>query len=555
MSGKGGAGKVYFILYLAVLLELLIIIVERDDAEEELRKEKLALEQKTKRIQLIAETIINSLRSSATSVSSTSDQTYVLGDEKEANGREFSVRVRVSDPLRDSVRELDLHLLRNDAEMSTVNIANDPVTYPRERIGQDYIFKYNFKPGYGEGKYTLRFDAKTNQIVGVTPQASPDDTVKIGAVHLTVKELKEVKDGITENMALRGYIDSLLNGQYENFATNIGTNEFTVNVKKKEAKVTDQLTIFPQEQDFASFPGLELPNPVKIEGATIGGPQGVSVSKIDGPGDIRKIDSTYYWVWKPDAGAVGQTYTVKLKGHANRGGGAKDDAVTSFTVSVKKLELANAAPYWPGNPKKEGTPYTAVEFKANEKFANLDGIYKTELYMNGQKVAESNEPTASFTPEFQKDEGKSLQVKAYYKSNFMKDFIQIDDKTFKIAAPPLIAVVNNDGLSAGENLQIKAAYNLMAPGQYKEIGADHLEITTDGYFDGSARKEQGAGNQYFFDAHPTSKAQGVKKKDGQVVQITITDPLTGQSKSAQFTINPKVVQRGPAGRGGGGGIR
>lgn len=556
MSGKGGAGKVYFILYLAVLLELLIIIVERDDAEEELRKEKLALEQKTKRIQLIAETIINSLRSSATSVSSTSDQTYVLGDEKEANGREFSVRVRVSDPLRDSVRELDLHILRNDAEMSTVNLATDAVQYPRERNGQDYTFKYTFKPSYGEGKYTLRFDAKTNQIVGVTPQASPDDTVKIGAVHLTVKELKEVKDGITENMALRGYIDSLLNGQYENFATNIGTNEFTVNVKKKEAKVTDQLTIFPQEQDFASFPGLELPNPVKIEGATIGGPQGVAVSKIDGPGDIRKIDSTYYWVWKPDAGAVGQTYTVKLKGHANRGGGAKDDAVTSFTVSVKKLELANAAPYWPANKAKAGTPYTNVEFKANEKFANLDGMYKTELYMNGQKVAESNEPTASFTPEFQKDEGKSLQVKAYYKSNFMKEFVQIDDKTFKIAAPPLIAVVNNDGLEAGQNLQIKAAYNLMAPGQYKEIGADHLEITTDGYFDASARKESGTGNQFFFDAHATSKSQNVKKKDGQQVQITITDPVTGQSSSSQFTINPKAnQQRGPGARGGGGGIK
>ena len=64
MSKGGGAGKVYFILYLAVLLELLIIIVERDDAEEELKKEKLALEQKSKRIQLIAETIINALRGS-----------------------------------------------------------------------------------------------------------------------------------------------------------------------------------------------------------------------------------------------------------------------------------------------------------------------------------------------------------------------------------------------------------------------------------------------------------------------------------------------------------
>ncbi|NQW29845.1 MAG: hypothetical protein HQ472_04970 [Ignavibacteria bacterium] len=31
---KGGAGKVYFVLYLAVILELLIIIVERDEAEE-----------------------------------------------------------------------------------------------------------------------------------------------------------------------------------------------------------------------------------------------------------------------------------------------------------------------------------------------------------------------------------------------------------------------------------------------------------------------------------------------------------------------------------------
>lgn len=41
MSAKGGgAGKVYFILYLAVILELLIIIVERDEAEESLIKKQ-----------------------------------------------------------------------------------------------------------------------------------------------------------------------------------------------------------------------------------------------------------------------------------------------------------------------------------------------------------------------------------------------------------------------------------------------------------------------------------------------------------------------------------
>ena len=37
---KGGAGKVYFVLYLAVILELLIIFIERDEAEENLRRQQ-----------------------------------------------------------------------------------------------------------------------------------------------------------------------------------------------------------------------------------------------------------------------------------------------------------------------------------------------------------------------------------------------------------------------------------------------------------------------------------------------------------------------------------
>ncbi|MEN3026079.1 MAG: hypothetical protein ABDH31_00010 [Chlorobiota bacterium] len=40
MARGGGAGKVYFVLYLAVVLELLLIIVERDEAEEHLLKKQ-----------------------------------------------------------------------------------------------------------------------------------------------------------------------------------------------------------------------------------------------------------------------------------------------------------------------------------------------------------------------------------------------------------------------------------------------------------------------------------------------------------------------------------
>ncbi len=52
---KGGAGKVYFVLYLAVILELLIIIVERDEAEEHLI-------QKQKETMQIVESILSQLQ-------------------------------------------------------------------------------------------------------------------------------------------------------------------------------------------------------------------------------------------------------------------------------------------------------------------------------------------------------------------------------------------------------------------------------------------------------------------------------------------------------------
>ncbi|MDT3739029.1 MAG: hypothetical protein RO257_05950 [Candidatus Kapabacteria bacterium] len=58
MSKGGGAGKVYFVLYLAVVLELLIIIVERDEAEEHLHK-------KTKEAMRIVESILSQLQSGA----------------------------------------------------------------------------------------------------------------------------------------------------------------------------------------------------------------------------------------------------------------------------------------------------------------------------------------------------------------------------------------------------------------------------------------------------------------------------------------------------------
>jgi hypothetical protein len=536
-----GAGKVYFILYLAVLLELLIIIVERDEAELNLKKEKKALEERNKQIQLIAETIINSMRGSATAVSSTSNQSMILGDEKEADGREFLVRVRVADPARDSVKNLDLHLLRNESEVKVVNIALDSHLYPRTRTGQDYIFKYVFKPEYGEGEYKLRFDAKTNQIVGVTQNASPDDTVKIGAVKLTVKQLRDVRDGISENVGLRGYIDSLLTGQYENFTSNIGSNEFVVNVKKKEATVFDQLAIFPQENDFAAFPSLGLPNPIKIEGAES---KNVKIELAEGPGQIVKVDTNYVWMWEPGPSDAGQTYTVRLKGNANRSGGAKDLATNTFSVSVKPL-----APTGDVFGPKGNKAYTGVPFTINGKHTDLNGTYKIEVFKGGERIRETSEPSVTIPREelvFMADEGKSLQTKISFKSPYMRDWITLKDTTMKLQMPPM-RVPNALEFNAGEPVAFKGAMGI-PPNNYVEIPSSDLSVSSDGYLDGTAKKIGGKG--FEFEVRMTQKANAIKDKSGKVVSVTVTDPKTGQSAPIELRIFPKAQQQksGPGGR-------
>ena len=58
MAKGGGAGKVYFVLYLAVVLELLIIIVERDEAEQLLLK-------KQRETMRIVESILSQLQAGA----------------------------------------------------------------------------------------------------------------------------------------------------------------------------------------------------------------------------------------------------------------------------------------------------------------------------------------------------------------------------------------------------------------------------------------------------------------------------------------------------------
>jgi len=112
---KGGAGKVYFVLYLAVILELLIIIVERDEAEEHLiAKQKESMK--------IVQSILAQLQTGTgvEGLSTRPQDQIVLKDAAWANQpgmnlikeeREYLVEVGVTDVMNDLSKVLqDDHL-------------------------------------------------------------------------------------------------------------------------------------------------------------------------------------------------------------------------------------------------------------------------------------------------------------------------------------------------------------------------------------------------------------------------------------------------------------
>ncbi len=325
MLRSGGAGKVYFVLYLAVVLELLIIIVERDEAEE-------GLHQKQKETMRIVQSILSQLQSGAgTEGINTKPQDEItippagvpvkdlLGIDIKS-WRKYIVEVGVTD-ISASVKrkegesekdyfqriktlvklsnveqleyqvffnpdktpgvtpnfptdndllaqgietfqdftpgqkvtapdgteweflslrklELDNDATFNRLDMSNINPDDFRPVYPVEdelqigptfnpdKISADSVFYYNhelslnaghgteknkrafvvhFQPPSEEGWYKLRFASKTNKILGVrgdydVKELDDDETVNIGTVQLSVKELRKVHKALKSEL-------------------------------------------------------------------------------------------------------------------------------------------------------------------------------------------------------------------------------------------------------------------------------------------------------------------------------------------------------------------
>lgn len=412
---KGGAGKVYFVLYLAVILELLIIFIERDEAEEHLRKQQ-------REAIAIVQTILSQLQTGAgvSSVTTRPKDNITLNDkEPESTVRVYDVLVAVGDSNAvgggksgDDVNELtykvshigDPNIPEEELELDTTDLSDpffiaqlgedhggmfeprqikgagaptgDPTAYfqlNEEMTAQEQakgrnvkVFRVNFKPNSGEGWYRLRFESRTNQIMGVASSEPRDeDTVRIGNVQLTVKQLKSVqkfleKEGGDDPAAqqVEEYINALLDPEeWQKLAVNAGSNAIDVRVVNPDIPPPSAPVArinFPRDEIYW-YNGAPFKLPVSVSPSR---EEGGSSSSSVGP--IRQIDGQDYIVW--DNPAVGDAELV-LTSKNSAGVSAQD----TKKLIVEKPELTKEPRRMPFSRATIGSKYRPdTEWKSTQ---------------------------------------------------------------------------------------------------------------------------------------------------------------------------------------------
>jgi hypothetical protein len=515
MSG-GGAGKVYFILYLAVILELLIIIVDRDDAEEGLRKQ-------TQEIQLIVQRILASLQTSGTQISTTPRDEIVIdptAQNKKNEERTYRVTVNVGDP--SSVRGTSgfainklMYTLSYDRDTSVaakldsgnfpsimpvlfqgatrsepVNIVNDSIAYPvsKDTVRKRQTFDVHFKPDQ-PGVYRLRFNTNVNQIIGVdldpnnarniTDPERLGQTVRIGNVPLTVKQLLavyktlespirvstkkqktnegKVMDDETQRLKLKDFIGKLLFGGSSTLESNNGEIKFEVFVRRIELPPSAQLDVSPQVRRFTAFAGVPIPNLIKAN---------VRQLKFDQPqyGEFyQTADSTWYWRWTPSIADAGKSFNLTYHARADRKAGEKlDNAIDTFHVTVQKLQPADNGYFTPKFYSISNIVPAGDTIKVNRHYKDLEGLYRYEIRVGGKMIKEvTGEDLVLALPDNML--GSVAEIVTSFKTKEMPYFVRTDSIKLPVGPRALLPRVPNSTVIAGQPLVLEVYMGINPP--------------------------------------------------------------------------------------------
>jgi hypothetical protein len=383
--------QVYFFLYLAVICELLIVIVERDDAENELRREQRALEEKNRRI-------ILELLKNMPAVSAAGDNQLKVNEE-----RWFTIRVKgLGD--KDTVNKPPtVSVLKDGVEVQTLTYGMEIRDSVMHGITGERIYRFNWRADKGAGRFEFLVNAGTNR-VQLTSDLRSDAKVKVGSLDFTKEEIEKAlkSDPETANNPVELYISR---------SENLDAARYFVEVI---SEAYDQLQI--QADPIVTAVGYPTYNEIKVRGTTVDKISSINVlgggSRL-GPNEennpYRNEDAAKgKWVWSGTFNEPGEK-EVTLEAYDKRGAGQLSHSrPISFNVIVKNPYLVR---------QKPAGAFAGEAFEMNINVQGLEdvGSYRWNLELGGQKVESGSGSIVKYKlpPEAL---GKTLTLKATYRN-------------------------------------------------------------------------------------------------------------------------------------------
>lgn len=427
--------QVYFFLYLAVICELLIIIVERDDAEADLLLRQQELEKKNR-------AIILELLKSMPPVAPQADNQMKIN-----TARYFNITVGLGDrdtviippkvevtkngvPIQSFEQMGDVNSVdTNRIKSWLVDMPPRPgETAPKTTREKTYRFKWFADQGDGQFDFSVvvgtdRVGRKSN--VKVQQTISEDQIIKVGNLEFP---RKQIQDAISSDPVLQA-----TNSTVEDFiqkSQNIESN-FTITVVKDQV---EQLGLDVSRPTVVTAVGYEAQVEVYVKGTT---PDKIGqMTAYDGETTTnlpKPASADAPWVWKKSFTSVGKK-TVKVDARANRSAGALDVAKpVQFDVIVKEPILVR---------RKPKNAFSGEQFEVNINVGGLEEAnkYAYTLSIDDKEVANGTGYVVRYKVP---DNAKKLYIHATYNGNTYqlypdsaKKQMYPSDFTYTVVSPP-----------------------------------------------------------------------------------------------------------------------
>ncbi len=317
--------QVYFFLYLAVICELLIVIVERDDADENWKREAKALAD-------ITRTVIQKLIKEHPTLDPDADTRMLVGDT-----RFIDIMIRNVTHPDEIVQPPRVVVFREGQVVDTIAFTQDSTRtgngiFPLSILDQDRLRRdvvpYRLRwTAPQPGRYRFLASAGTNVagFVGSEPGREMEEVSIAGMTFPTALVQDALnRDGNGKGLTVKDLVE----------ASRTIVDTFQVEVLAKGEK----LTITPFSPLLVTAVGIPVSNPLAIGGTTAD-----KVTSILANGTPLRRDAMG-WVWQNRFDREG-TYTITVQGRDQRGAGELSISTPArFTVRVRQPHMQKRPP-------------------------------------------------------------------------------------------------------------------------------------------------------------------------------------------------------------------